>query len=241
MPETEGGTVHLTPRLAAIAGQVACGAHLADIGTDHAHLPIWLLQQGRIASAVASDIREGPLARARENAARHGCLHRVSLRLGAGLAQVRPEECDTISIAGMGGETIAQILQDAAWTARGDHVLLLQPMTMAAELRQWLWRSGYAIEGESLCREDRRRYVVLRARGGAEQKEIPLGACCLSPALLRAAGAADYLAYVLRREQRALDGLRQARDADAARLATQELTVATLKQGLEELSHDHSG
>lgn len=233
MPETEA--VRLTPRLTAIAAEIAPGARLADVGTDHAHLPIFLVQQGQIAHAVASDLREGPLARARQNTALYRCQDRVTLRLGAGLAEVQPDECDTISIAGMGGETIIAILQDAAWTARGDHVLLLQPMTMTSALRQWLWRSGYDIERESLCQEEHRHYVVLRVRGGAAPRTLPLGACCVSPALLKATGVADYLTHVLRRETRALDGLRQARDANAAQLAQQELTVITLKQGLEEL------
>ena len=228
-------TIRLTPRLQAIADQVLPGARLADIGTDHAHLPIWLLRQGRIGCAVASDLREGPLARARENAARHGCLEQLSLRLGAGLERVSPDECDTISIAGMGGETIAGILRDAPWTAQGRHLLLLQPMTMVPELRQALYRGGYAIERESLCREEHRRYVVLTVRGGAAPREVPLGACCLSPALMRADGAKEYLTHLLARETRALDGLRRAAQADPARLRTQELTVQTLKQGLEEL------
>lgn len=233
MPKAE--PIRLTPRLQAIADQVPPGARLADVGTDHAHLPIWLLQQGRIRAAVASDIREGPLARARENAARCGCLERISLRLGAGLARVSPEECDTVSIAGMGGETIAGILQDAPWTAEGGRLLLLQPMTMAAELRRYLFQNGYDIVRESLCAEEHRRYVVLTVRGGGEKKDMPLGACCVSPALLRAPGAADYIRHLLARETRALDGLRQAKQADAARLAGQELTVQTLKQALEEL------
>lgn len=233
MSKTE--SIRLTPRLQAIADQVRKGARLADIGTDHAHLPIWLIEQGRIRQAVASDIREGPLARARENSARHGCQTQITLRLGAGLERIAPEECDTIVIAGMGGETIAGILHDAPWTAQGGHTLLLQPMTMAAELRQALYREGFSIERETLCREEHRRYVVLTVRGGAASREVPLGACCLSPALLLAEGAKDYLTHLLTRETRALEGLQRARQADMSRLHTQELTVQTLKQGLEEL------
>ncbi len=229
-------SIRLTPRLQAIADQVPQDARLADIGTDHAHLPIWLLQQGRIRQAVASDIREGPLARAKENAARHGYLEQIALRLGAGLERVTPDECDTISIAGMGGETIAGILHDAPWTAQGQHTLLLQPMTMIAELRQALYRGGYAIERETLCREDHRRYVVLTVRGGAEAQDVPLDACCLSPALLQAVGAKDYLTHLLTRERRALEGLRCAKEADAVRLRIQEQTVQTLEQELEGLS-----
>lgn len=234
MPELEA--VQLTPRLSAIAAEVSPGARLADIGTDHAHLPIRLVQDGRIAHAVASDLREGPLAHAQANAALHGCSAQLDLRLGMGLDQIHPDECDTISIAGMGGETIIAILQAAPWTAKGDHVLLLQPMTRTALLRQWLWRHGYSIERETLCLEDHRRYVILRVRGGGTPQDLPLGACCVSPALLRAAGAAAHLADLLQRESRALDGLRRARTVDSSRLAQQELTVTTLKQGLEELS-----
>ena len=101
---------------------------------------------------------------------------------------MRAEECDTVTIAGMGGQTIAEILTAAPWTAQGDHLLLLQPMTMIAELRRWLYAHGYAIERETLCREDRRRYVVLSVRGGAPKREIPLSECAVSPALLRAEG-----------------------------------------------------
>ncbi len=101
---------------------------------------------------------------------------------------MRAEECDTVTIAGMGGQTIAEILTAAPWTAQGDHLLLLQPMTMIAELLLWLYAHGYACEREALCREDRRRYVVLSVRGGAPKREIPLSECAVSPALLRAEG-----------------------------------------------------
>ena len=227
--------IGLTPRLQAIAGQVPQGARLADIGTDHAHLPIWLLEQGRIGFAIASDIRTGPLERAAENTARHGLSAQVSLRLGAGLAQVQPGECDVISIAGMGGETIAEILSAAPWTAEGQHLLLLQPMTMIAELRQYLWGHGYEITAETLCREEHRRYVVLTVRGGAQPHKVTLPHCSVSPALLRAEHAEDYLRHLLRRETRALEGLRQANGDVAERLQQQEETVRVIQESLEAL------
>ena len=137
----------LTPRLACIAALVPQGAQLADVGTDHGKLPITLLIEGRIAHAIGSDLREGPLDHAARNAEEHGVI--LPLRLAAGLDGISPEECDTVTIAGMGGQTIAEILQNAPWTADGDHLLLLQPMTMIYELRQWLWAHGYAIERET--------------------------------------------------------------------------------------------
>ena len=112
----------LTPRLACMAALVPQNARLADIGTDHGKLPISLLLDGHIASAIGSDIRSGPLAHAERNAKEHNVS--LSLRLAPGLEAVRAEECDTVTIAGMGGQTIAEILTAAPWTAQGNHLLL---------------------------------------------------------------------------------------------------------------------
>ena len=126
MTERTKENLTLTPRLQAIADRVPQGARLADIGTDHGHLPLRLLTQNRLTCAIASDLREGPLDHARDNARFHGLTDRVSFRLASGLEGIAPDECDTISIAGMGGETIAAILEAAPWTADGKHTLLLQ-------------------------------------------------------------------------------------------------------------------
>ena len=96
--------MELTPRLRAIAEQVPQGARLADIGTDHGYLPVWLLLSGQIDRAIAADLREGPLKRAKETAARFGMGDRVDFRLCDGLSGIRPEEVDAAAIAGMGGE-----------------------------------------------------------------------------------------------------------------------------------------
>lgn len=223
----------LTPRLACLASLVPQGARLADIGTDHGKLPVSLLLAGRIAAAIGSDIGKGPLAHAARNAQEHGVS--LSLRLAAGLDAVQPDECDTVSVAGMGGQTIAEILAAAPWCEQGQHLLLLQPMTMVYELRRWLWAHGYVIERETLCREDRRQYVVLSVRGGAEKKETPLWQCAFSPALLQADGAKEYLQALLIREERALEGIQRANDIDKARLDMQRRLVMEIKQAWEGL------
>lgn len=223
----------LTPRLACLAALVPQGARLADVGTDHGKLPISLLLDRRVACAIGSDIGKGPLEHAARNAAEHGVS--LALRLAAGLSAVKPEECDTVTIAGMGGQTIADILSDAPWTAEGGHLLLLQPMTMVYELRRWLWANGYAIEAETLCREDRRRYMVISARGGAAKREVPLPQCAVSPALLRAGGAKEYLAHLLTRERRALDGMLRGSAVDGGRLTEQLETVRAIECAWEEL------
>ena len=165
--------LELTPRLALLASWVPEGARLADIGTDHAYLPVWLMLAGRLRSAIASDLRAGPLDRARATGKTWGVAERIDFRLGPGLDTVAPEEADTVVIAGMGGETIAAILAAAPWTADGRHRLLLQPMTRAWELRAFLADNGYAITREALVRDRGTLYPVMEA--GAGEMTLNLG------------------------------------------------------------------
>lgn len=163
--------MELSPRLQAVADQVPEGGVFADIGTDHAYLPVWLLLNGRIGRAIAADLREGPLARARETAAQYGVTDQVSFRLCDGLTGIGAGEADVIAIAGMGGETIASILAAAPWTRNCR--LLLQPMTSFPDLRLWLQKNGYIIENERIIREGNRLYSVWRVTGGVMRQLSP--------------------------------------------------------------------
>ena len=154
----------LTPRLRLLADWVPAGARLADVGTDHGYLPVWLLLRGRAASAIASDLRPGPLSRAQKTAEDYGA--KLDLRLCDGLSAVAPEECDTVVIAGMGGENIAAILAAAPWTADGGHTLLLQPQSRPEVLRGFLAGHGYIIQREALVRDRGHLYPVMEAGAG---------------------------------------------------------------------------
>ncbi len=158
--------LELSPRLEQLAGWVRSGAKLADVGTDHAYLPVWLTLHGRVASAIASDLRKGPLDRARKTGKTYGVAERIDLRMCDGLTGIRPDEADTIVIAGMGGENIAQILLHAPWTADGRHTLLLQPQSRAETLRGFLAGNGYAIRREALVRDRGILYPVIEAAAG---------------------------------------------------------------------------
>ena len=149
----ETNRLQLQPRLQCIASLVPKGARLADIGTDHGYLPVYLLQEGTIGHAIASDINALPLAHARATAAEYGVTEKLDFRLCPGLAKLRPEECDTVAIAGMGGETILGILEAAPWTRDGAHTLILQPQTKADLLRRWLCANGYRFLSETLVRD----------------------------------------------------------------------------------------
>lgn len=157
-------TFKLPPRLAAIAALVPDGARLADVGTDHALLPIRLLLDGKIQSAIATDIRPGPLSRAKENAYAAG-VSNLTCVLCDGLTGVAPGSANTVVIAGMGGENIAGILRAAPWACQ-KAFLILQPMSRPEELRAALPSLGLAICAERLARDAGRLYSILAVRAG---------------------------------------------------------------------------
>ena len=203
--------MELTARLQSVANQVPQGALFADIGTDHAYLPVWLLLNGRIDHAIAADLREGPLNRARETAAQYNQNENIEFRLCNGLTGIEPDEADTIAIAGMGGETITSILEVAPWT-KNDKLLLLQPMTSFPDLRFWLQQNGYYIEKECISREGKRLYSCLTVRAGAMDELTPaelwVGKQNHDP--LRK----DFLSMMAEKVERALNGKRSALDQD---------------------------
>ncbi len=162
----------LTVRLAAVAAMVRDGARVADIGTDHALLPVWLIKDGRCPFAVASDIGEGPAASARRTVAEAGLESAVSVRVGDGLASVTPHEVEDIVIAGMGGETIADILAHAPWTKDARYHFVLQPMSKSERLRTFLAENGYAVQREEIVAEGERLYTVFSVSFTGECKTL---------------------------------------------------------------------
>lgn len=151
-------------RLMTVAGLVRPGSRVADIGTDHAYLPVYLVGAGICPSAIASDLREGPLEAARRHIDEAGLTGRIAVRLGDGLACVSPDEVEDVVIAGMGGETIVGILQAAPWVRDGDKRLICQPMTHAEDLRRYLLYHGFSLETERLVIDGRHLYPVMAAR-----------------------------------------------------------------------------
>lgn len=160
--------MHLDKRLQAVASFVPQGAAFADIGTDHAYLPVWLLEKGIIASAVAGDIAAGPCQAARTTVAMHGAAAAISVRQGSGLAVLKPGEVDCIAICGMGGSTISSILAADMPIALSVRRLILQPMAGAAALRRWLVNKGWHIIHEELVEDEPHFYEIICAEREAD-------------------------------------------------------------------------
>lgn len=151
----------LDNRLALCASFVREGCILADIGTDHAYLPVWLITNGKIKSAIACDINEGPLAAGKADVEKYGLSDRIALRLSDGLMNVSQNECDDIVIAGMGGELIAKILSDCKWAKSPFKHFIMQPMTKPEALIKYLYENGFEIIKQEACVCDRKHYTVM--------------------------------------------------------------------------------
>lgn len=160
----------LTKRLAACAAMVTPGGVVCDVGTDHAYLPAYLLTHDICTRAVVTDIHQGPLEAARRTLTQAGVLPRAELLLCDGLQAVQPGEITDVVIAGMGGETIIHILECCQWKQQVK--LILQPMTKAALLRQWLAKNGYAGWQETVAAEGVRYYPVICARYTGKNAEL---------------------------------------------------------------------
>lgn len=229
------GELELTPRLRQAAQWVPQGVRLADIGTDHGHLPIWLMLHGRIQSAIAADLRPGPLSRARENARRFAVTG-IDFRLCDGLSAMGAEECDAVVIAGMGGENIAAILAAAPWTADGRHTLVLQPQSRPEVLRRFLMDHGYAITREALVEDRGHLYPVLEA-GAGEMKLTP-GQLHCGVKLLRDPLWDRYLIEKIIQLQNVVAGRSRSADpADRARAEEQRDLITELLAMREEWRH----
>lgn len=152
--------VSLNPRLRAIADLVPKGAKLADIGTDHGYLPIYCVQKEICDSCIASDIRPGPLSSAMKHAKEYGVSDRIRFCCASGLTSIMPGEVDTIVIAGMGGETIKSILQNAPWIQSAGVLLILEPQSKVLELQHFLTQCGFILQSASLVEDCGRLYPI---------------------------------------------------------------------------------
>ncbi len=205
----------LNPRLKKIAQLVPQNACTADIGTDHAYIPIVLVESGITPRAIASDIKKGPIQRAETNIRNHGLSDKIETRLGSGLETLSPGDAEVIIIAGMGGILIADILEASRDVVNSAKLLILQPMTAATELREYLSQSGYTVMAEYLEAEEEKLYNIICATPSGQCdysiRELYLGKGLeeTSPELFP-----RYKAAVLTKLNRRAEGLKKSENPD---------------------------
>lgn len=158
----------ITPRLETIIKHIN-GKITADIGTDHAYIPIYLIENGLADHVIASDVKEGPVSIARDNIKNHGLSDKIEVRLGSGLSVLKQGEADTIIIAGMGGILISEIIDEDIKIAKASK-LILQPMNAQYELRKYLLSNGFKITDEDISIEGHKVYNIITAENGHQEK-----------------------------------------------------------------------
>lgn len=159
--------MEISKRLQAVASLVQ-GKTIADIGTDHGYVPLYLWQNKQITRALACDINEGPLSRAQQNIKAYGAEHEIETRLGSGLLPVQKGEVETAIIAGMGGMLICRILHESPEVVQGLSEMVLSPQHDIQEVRQHIWQIGFCIDQEMIVQEDGKRYHILHCIPGTE-------------------------------------------------------------------------
>ncbi len=221
----------LSKRMKAVAAMVSTGNILADVGTDHAYIPIALAQRKRIPKAIVMDINQGPLKRAQENINRYRMDSYIQTRLSDGTKELMKGEADTILISGMGGELMIRILEEGAGVCRNADELILQPQSDIREVRAFLRENAYKIMDEDMVCEDGKYYPMMRVIPVETddfwegQKELTRTACDIyGPLLLKNGNPA--LRSFLVRQHRQLTGLIQ-------NLQKQEMTTSIETRILE--------
>lgn len=162
----------LSKRLQVIADFVDNGAKVADIGTDHAYLPIYLIKAGKCLYVTAADINEKPLMNAKANIEKSGVTG-IDLVLSNGLENIERSKIDTVIIAGMGGEVIRGILENCIWAKDENITYILQPMSSAEELREFIAFSGFSVLKETAVTDANKVYSVMKVKYTAVKTDFP--------------------------------------------------------------------
>ena len=171
--------MELSKRLQAVADMVTKGEVVADIGTDHGYIPIYLVQAQICSTAIAMDINEGPYMRAKQHIAGYGLANQIQTRLSNGMNALEQGEVTTVIIAGMGGGLVMKILEQDRRLWEGLQELILQPQSEIDKVRTYLAKNSWDISEEEMVLDDGKYYTIMKAtRGKVEpytQKELLYG------------------------------------------------------------------
>ena len=160
--------IRISDRLRIVAHMCEKGAVVADIGTDHGYLPIYLVQEGIAPSAIAMDLRKGPLEKAKKHICDNCLEDRIQTRLSDGLEKLSKNEADIITICGMGGRLIADIVTKGKDVITQNTILVVSPQSEVGEFRHFLVSQGFEIEDEQMLKEDGKYYFIIKCRKSEE-------------------------------------------------------------------------
>ena len=162
--------MQLSRRLTLIASMVDKTDSVADVGTDHGYVPIYLVENNIVSKAIAMDINQGPLTRADENIKRKGLDNRITTRLSDGVRELKPGETDAIVVAGMGGQLIIKILEEGRNVFKSAKQIILSPHSDMGMVRRYLVDNDYYIHDEAMVTDDGKYYTVIKVIGNTESR-----------------------------------------------------------------------
>jgi len=228
--------IKLTPRLAAIAALVEKCDAVADIGTDHGFIPTYLVQQNVCKRAIASDINEGPLNSAIKTAQMYGVTDKLEFICAPGLEGVTPGSVDTVVIAGMGGETIVEILSVAEWVKEYKTQLILQPQSKFELFEDYLNKNGFAIDKAILIKDAGRLYIAFAVHytGDIVERDITYFAQYLKTDPL----FSEYATNLIKKLNLRKNGLESATNPNSDELNFINRTLDYLKNIVEEVENN---
>ena len=210
--------MQLSKRMALLASKVTEGNRLADVGTDHGYVPIALVKEKKIPSAIAMDVNPGPLRRAKEHIQEYGLDTYIETRLSDGLKELRSGEADTVLIAGMGGSLTVRILREGSHCLDSVRELILQPQSDIHMVREYLCSHDFRIVEEDMVLDEGKYYPLMKVVHGqadtVNESELSYGNLRLqkSPDILEL-----YLNEEIRKTEQILHTLREAGKADSER------------------------
>ncbi len=221
--------MQLMPRLRTVADMVS-GLTVADIGTDHGKLLIYLLQNGKISHGIGSDVAVGPAGSCKKNAVLFGAAEDLDIRVGDGLKTLVLNEAETIVIAGMGGELILKILEDSLEIAQSAKELILQPMTNIPRLLEGLPKIGFRVQIARLCKEKDKLYRMFKVVKGKEARALKPIDLVLCPQFFEENDplCGELIKREINKHEQMLSGLLQAS-------AVNESEISALKALIEEM------
>lgn len=166
--------LNLSERMLMAAKMVRAGNAVADIGTDHAYLPAYLVLNGITPKALACDVRKGPLENAQKTVEHYGIEDKITLRLSDGFDEIEPYEAQDFVMCGMGGTLMEQLAKRAYWLKDKSKRIIVQPQSHAEDIRRFFVENGFKILFEDACIDGGKLYCAMAAEYTGEIKEVPL-------------------------------------------------------------------
>ncbi|WP_214807484.1 tRNA (adenine(22)-N(1))-methyltransferase TrmK [Exiguobacterium sp. s102] len=233
--------VTLDQRLKKVVSYIPQGAVLADIGSDHAFVPCYCIQQGLVERAIAGEVNVGPMEAAQGQVALVQLDEQIEVRLGSGLTVLTPGEVTAVTIAGMGGTLIATILDEGKAHLSGEERLILQPNVDAVDVRKWLLEHGYALLSEAIVKENGKIYEILVAEKGeemiyAEDADIRKWELLFGPQLMREKAPAFIEKWQAEQQKRQFILEQMQRGNDSELLQEKITTIRRLIEKMEEVT-----